>query len=97
MSGQISKRDKLGLHAEIEKLCISILSLCIRASFAPKNDKTDTIRQIRIDLESVKYLIRTSHELSIINQEKYISLESKLQEISKMATGWERYSTNNPA
>lgn len=94
---QIPKRDKLGLHAEIEKTCIKTLSLCIQASLASKGDKFSLIRDIRVLIETMKYLIRVSHELLIINQKKYISLESKLQEISKMANGWERYATNNPA
>lgn len=96
ITGRISKRDKLGLHAEIEDVCLKTLSLCISASLATKHEKTSSIREIRIFVETMKYLVRISHELSIIDQKKYISLEIKLQEISKMATGWERYITNNP-
>ena len=96
IGGQVPKRDKLGLHAEIDKACIKTLSACIQASLTSRNNKLAIIREIRISVETMKYLVRISHELSIIDQKKYISIESKLQEISKMATGWEKYITNNP-
>lgn len=94
-SGKIPKRDKLGLHLEIEKICTTLLSLCIKASLSKAEQKTDVIKEIRILVETIKYLIRVSYELSIIDQKKYIALETKLQEISRMATGWGKYITNN--
>ena len=89
------KRDKLGLHSAIEQTCIKTLSLGIEASLAKKIDKWETIRTIRVYVETLKYLIRTEFELNVIKRKQYLSLEEKLQEISKEAVGWERYANKN--
>ncbi|MFH1473231.1 MAG: four helix bundle protein [bacterium] len=95
LSNKIPKRDKLGLHGIIEQTCIRMLSLSIESSLTKKADKWEIIRKIRIYVETLKYLIRTEFELNIIKREQYLSLEEKLQEISKEAVGWERYANKN--
>jgi hypothetical protein len=52
---------------------------------------------MRVTIETIKYLVRASHNLSIIDQKKYIAIEEKLIEISKMAAGWEKFATKNPS
>lgn len=94
---KIPKRDKLGLHRTIEELCLSTLTASIRASLSSKQDKSPVIREIRIAVETLKYLIRVSCELRVIEEKHYVSVEGKLQEISKMAVGWERYITKQPS
>lgn len=91
IGNRIPKRDKLGLHAVVEKICIKVLTLSIRASLESKIDKQETIRELRINVETLKHLIRAEFELKIIQDKQYLSLEEKLQEISKEAVGWERY------
>ena len=95
MGNRIPKRDKLGLHGNVEKICINILALSIRASLENKLVKQETIRELRIDIETIKYLIRIESELNIIQEKHYLSLEEKLQEISKEATGWEKYTNKS--
>ncbi len=85
------KRDKLGLQAVVEKTCVQMLGLSIRASLKTGIEKRETIRELRISTETLKYLIRAESELKIIKENQYLSLQEKLQEISKEATGWERY------
>jgi hypothetical protein len=96
IGSKLSKRDKLGLHSRIERICGDILAQSIKASLASKVEKGLVIQEMRINIETLKYLIRISFELGIIIEKKYIALEESLQEISKMATGWEKYATNNP-
>ena len=85
------KRDKLGLQAVVEKTCVQMLGLSIRASLKTGIEKRETIRELRISTETLKYLIRAESELKIIKENQYLSLQEKLQEISKEATGWEIY------
>jgi hypothetical protein len=91
----IPKRDKLGLHAAVEKICIKILALSIQASLEDKIEKQETIRELRIHIEILKHLIRAESELKIIQENKYLSLEEKLQEISKEVVGWEKYANKS--
>jgi len=75
----------------VEEVCIEILVLSIKASLETKLDKQETIQKIRISVETLKHLIRAESELKIIQEMQYLSLEEKLQEISKEATGWGKY------
>lgn len=89
----MAKRDRFGIHNKIEKLCLDILNLGIEAALTVKDKKKPLLQQLRIKTETIKHLIRISHDLNIINYNKYITLQEKLQEISKMANGWLKYLT----
>ena len=90
-SAKLSKRDKLGIHAIIEKTCIDILSLAIEASLKPKITKKESLEILRIKIGLLQNLIRTEYELEIIDQKRYLYLSSQTIEISKMANGWLNY------
>ena len=91
IGNKIPKRDKLGLHLEVEKICLKMLSLSIKASLENRGEKENTIRELRIGTETLKHLIRAESELKIIQEKVYLFIEEKLQEISKEAVGWEKY------
>jgi len=90
---KLSKRDKLGIHSQIEKQSVLCLSLAIESAFKPKHLKQSTLENLRVQIEILKHLIRTEHELSIISEKTYIRLSEQLVEISKMTTGWLIYAT----
>lgn len=96
LSSTLSKRDKLGIFAKIESLCLDILNLVIEAALLQKQEKIPPVKKIKLKIEILKHLIRASHELNIIDSTKYINLEEKLVEISKMTTGWLKYLTQIP-
>ena len=95
IGNNLSKRDKLGLHTVIEKICIETLSLSIKASIENRAEKWETIRKLRIDIEILKNLVRTEFELKTIQEKQYLRIEEALQEISKEALGWEKYANKN--
>lgn len=73
-----------------------MLCLAIEAALTAKEKKKPLIQQLRIKIETVKHLVRVSHELIILNYNRYITLQEKLQEISKMANGWLKYLMQKP-
>jgi hypothetical protein len=94
---KMNKRDKLGIHSYIEKEFLKTLSLLIKSSILAKDEKHQTVKQARIEIEILKQLIRTEYELKIITEKVYLQIELKLQEISKMTNGWLKYlETQNP-
>ena len=90
---QIDKKNRYGIHTEIEKRVLAILEYGIEASLTADDKKVLHIKKIRIGGETLKHLVRLEYEMQIINQKKYIALESILVELSKMALGWERHTT----
>ncbi|MBI2475882.1 MAG: four helix bundle protein [Candidatus Taylorbacteria bacterium] len=97
IAGKLSKRDKLGLHARVETSCIEILGLAVEAAFKPKTQKIGSLESLRIKVEILKHLIRTEHELEIIDVKTYLRLSEKLVKISKMTNGWINFVTQKGA
>ncbi len=73
-----------------------MIDLTITAAFESKSSKIPTLNIARTKTELLKQLIRITNDLKIIEFKKYISLESNLEEISKMINGWIKYLTQQP-
>lgn len=93
-SPKLSKKDRFGIWLKIENVCLDIMNLVIEASFEIRNSKFPLLNSARIKIEILKRLFRIAYELDIIEDKKYLDLESDLQEISKMANGWIKYLNN---
>ena len=68
--------------------------MSIEAALLPKveiNKKIPIVKKLQIKIEIPKQLIRLEMELGIISEKTYLVLQEKLQEISRMATGWLEY------
>jgi len=91
ISQKIPKRDRFGIFAKIENICLEIINLIITASLEIKINKFPILTSARIKIETLKRLIRITYELNVIERKKYLNLESDLQEISKMTNGWIKY------
>jgi hypothetical protein len=88
LGNKLNKRDKLGIHKTIEEITLQILKLSIKATFSEKERKVLFLEELRVTIESLKIVVRTEYELSIISQKIYFSLSSQLIEASKMTNGW---------
>ena len=96
VSNKLQKRDKLGIHLQIERLALDIMSGIVKAYFSPKNKKLSPLETTRVSLEILKHLVRTEYELKIIEEKAYIRIESLIVEISKMTNGWIKYLAQTP-
>ncbi len=88
---KLTKRDKLGIHAEIESIALLTLRDIITASLSPKAQKQIPLQRARTSLEVLKHLVRMEHELKIIDQKIYLRIEELLIETSKQLNGWLKY------
>lgn len=100
-TGKVSKRDKLGIYAEIERKVLNTFSLIISAVYKNKTEKYPVLEQARIQIELTKQLIRTAYEIKSLEERNYLRFAGMLQEISKMTNGWIKYlethnTTQNP-
>jgi len=91
LSSKIPKKDKFGIWLKIENIVLDTINLIIAASLEIRINKLPILNSTRIEIETLKRLIRICRELNIIDDKIYIILESDLQEISKMANGWIKY------
>lgn len=93
LNSKIPKRDKFGIYLKIENVCLKLATLIITAAFETRIAKIPILSSARIQIELLKRLIRITNELNIIPRNKYLDLESDLQEISRMTNGWIKYLT----
>ena len=93
LSSKSPKRDKLGIYLRIENICLDVFHNVVTAAFSSKDLKLQVLNSARIKIEVLKRLIRIANELNIVQKNKYIELETDLQEISKMTNGWIKYLT----
>jgi len=73
-----------------------MFALAIESSFVSRVKKKESLYTLRTKIEIAKQLIRIANEISVYTDKTYISLQEKLQEISKMTVGWLKYVTQNP-
>ncbi len=87
----LPKRDKLGIHAVVEHLCLEILALAVKGAFQSRQIKLETLERLRVQIEILKHLVRSEQELGVITERTYLRLAEQLIEISKMTNGWIGY------
>lgn len=87
----VSKQDRHGLRAKTEQNFLFCLQVAIEAALSVKNLKLPIVQKLRVEIEVGKQLVRLETELNIIGSKFYCVLQEKLQEISRMCTGWINY------
>lgn len=88
LGNTIAKRDKLGIHSVLETTILAMMTLAIEAGFTSGIAKKPMLERLRLKTEVAKQLLRTEHELGIINNSAYLELGKELVEISRMTTRW---------
>lgn len=84
------KKDKYTLGAKCENYILATLELLLAAGSAPKGEKLTLIRQASVKFDALKFFIRISRELDVLDLKKYLELQKRLQEIGAMIGGWQR-------
>lgn len=87
----MGKGDKLGIRAKTEQSCLLSLRLSIEAALTEKNKKFPLVEKLQIEIEVIKQFIRLEMEIKIIENKIYLLWQEKLQEISRMTSGWIKY------
>lgn len=93
MGKKLPKREKLGIHAVVEKYCLGLLTEAITATFSGGQTKVSALRTARIYSHIIANLLRTENELGVLVEKKYMRLSYQTTEIGKMFSGWITYET----
>ncbi len=91
IGGKLPKRERHGIYAIADRLCLDITQDFICAALEQKLVKRISLARARIRIETLKRFIRLMRELNIVHEKWYLQTEKELQEISKMTSGWLRY------
>lgn len=82
------KKDRYTLGQRGETTLLDILEAIIQSSQLPKNEKLPQLQKASLKLDQMKVFVRLYKDLKILDNKKYLFLESSLQEIGKMLGGW---------
>ncbi|KKP59544.1 MAG: hypothetical protein UR53_C0001G0044 [Candidatus Magasanikbacteria bacterium GW2011_GWC2_34_16] len=82
------KKDKYTIGATCEKYIVEIIEILLQAGYLPKEEKLPFIKKASDKFDILKVFIRLLRELNIIDQKKYLALQTIIQEIGRMFGGW---------
>lgn len=82
------KKDKYTLGQRCENTLLDFLEAITVAGGLSKIEKVPILQKASTKLDLTKILIRLCKDLKILDNKKYLELESSLQEIGKMLGGW---------
>ena len=80
------KSQRFVLGQQIENTVLEILKGIIQAN--QEKNKLAYLKQISVDLDKLRILIRLSKDLKFINLKQYQFSADKVNEIGKMLGGW---------
>jgi four helix bundle protein len=87
------KKDRYTLGQRVENSLLDFMESIILASQLSKTDKLPVLQKASIKLDVLKVFIRLCKDLKILDNKKYLILESQIQEIGRMLGGWIKAST----
>lgn len=82
------KKDRYTIGQRGENVLLDLLEMIIQASQLPRAEKGEVLQKASIKLDQIKVFVRLFKDLKILDNKKYLSLESSLQEIGRMLGGW---------
>ena len=89
---QFPRSQKFVLGDRIETLMLDILELLIEAAYS--KHKQPMLKSASLKLENLRYLIRLSKDLKLINIKAYEYSARSLDDIGRSIGGWLKYSRN---
>ena len=85
-----SKGDRYSLGEETKKKTLELIEAVTKAGHARKEWKAPLIEQAIISLELAKVFTRLGYDTRSLNQQQYLGLQERIQEIGRMLGGWKR-------
>ena len=83
------RNQKFLLADRIQTNVMDTLDLFIEAYYTGQREKKrNSLLQVNLNLEKLRYLLRLSYDLRCINEDRYAYLCRQVNEIGKQAGGW---------
>ena len=86
----VSKQDRYTIWQRSENTLLDILEAILFASQLSKTEKLPVLETASVKLNLLRVLIRLTKDVKAIDNKKYITLETNVDEIGRMLGGWIR-------
>lgn len=84
------KVERHSLGVKLETLTLEVTEDLLNANELPNSLKKPALQKVSAKVKLLKILVRLAHETKSIDQNKYLILQTSLQEIGRMLGGWIR-------
>lgn len=86
----ISKQDRHTIWVRCENGILDVLEGILLASQSAKTEKLTILQTASVKLNILRVLIRLTKDVKAIDNRKYLTLETNIDEIGRMLGGWIR-------
>ena len=91
----ISKNARYTIGARIENKFLDLLDDAYLAYFSYKENRKVKVDSCVLTLDTLKFLISIAWEAKLVSHKQYEDVSIKLNEVSKMLAGWQKYLQGN--
>lgn len=84
------KKDQYLLGKRCEEYLLSFMEAVLLAAGLQRENKLRILEQANSRFDVLKVLVRMARELKMLDNKKYLSIGTKMQEIGRMLGGWMR-------
>lgn len=84
------KKSRYTLGEKIDNRFIEVLELLFTASYQSADEKLFTLQHALSGIDTLKFLLKISWELRILDDKKYTALAEGLHEIGRQTGGWKK-------
>lgn len=82
------KRDQYLLGKRCEEAALDFLEYILFAASSSRELKLQALQKANARFDLLKVLLRLARELKMIDNKKYLSLETRIQDIGRQLGGW---------
>ena len=86
----IPKHDRYTVYAKAEESVLSVISSLFKASASDKEQKLVLLKQTSAELNLLRVFVRLLKDIKAFDNNKYLTLQSEIDEIGRMLGGWIR-------
>ena len=91
----IPKNARYTIGTRIENKFLDLLDDTYSAYFSRKDNRQSKIESCVLTLDTLKFLLSIAWEAKLVSHKQYEDVSIKLNEVSKMLAGWQKYLQGN--
>ena len=86
----IERTVRFGLGAKIDSLLLNLLETLRKAAYSPVDKKLLILNEASDKIDSIRFFVQILWEMKFIPNNKYIELETDMQNIGRIVGGWKK-------
>jgi hypothetical protein len=86
--GDVAKQDRYTIWQRCENAILDVLEGILLASQTSRVDKLPILEHASVKLNLLRVLVRLTKDVKAIDNKKYVTLETDVDEIGRMLGGW---------